>query len=115
MSTDTWLHTVRQLCGEVDRLTAILEEGSIIAPRLRLQDSGQGWELVFEEVWANDRDGVYTAPVDFTMFKDRFNWVDEQLKKQKNCFRSDSGAWRFCNKQEAEHFLTLYYLKWSPG
>lgn len=107
MSTDTWLHTVRQLCSEVDRLTAILDESSNLDPKLRVHDTGEGWELVVE--WTYDDLERYCE----ILFEDRVEWITKQLKKQKNCFRADSGAWRFYSKRDAEQFLTLYYLKWS--
>lgn len=113
MTDKVWLHTLQQLCSEVDRLTAMLEEGSAIVPRVRASKSGHGWELVFEEVWPDDVTNEYTTRPDWPMLEDRIDWINEQLTKQKNCVRIDTGAWQFQNKHDAEKFITLYHLTWT--
>jgi hypothetical protein len=113
VTNDVWLHTLEQLCSEVDRLTAMLEHGSSIVPKLRAQKLDQGWELVFEEVWPDDVNGEFTTKPEWTMLEDQINWITAQLEKQKNCVRIDAGAWQFQNKRDAEKFITLYHLTWT--
>jgi hypothetical protein len=111
VSNPAWLHTLRQLCNEVDQLAHIMEQGPGIIPKL--SQTEQGWELTLAEVWDDNIFEVRWLQSGSEMLDEKIEWVDQKLQSQQNCAKIDFDRWVFQDKIDAEKFITLYHLTWA--
>lgn len=106
---DPWLHIVRAIEPEVDRLQAMLEKSIPIKPLL-LQNKKGAWLITI----ARDQESAYQKYYlddEIETFNNRIEWAVAELENW-DAWRSSYDTWIFSSKEEAEKFITFYYLKW---
>ena len=96
----------------INQLETILKGWAVspvIKPTIR-QDPGPHCILSLDETWPDELSiGGNTTSLDRCVA-----WVTDQLEDNDQCNRISWNMWLFTSKQEAEKFLTVFYLAWAP-
>lgn len=104
---DPWLHILRSLEPELDRLTEMLVAGPYSKPELWKNSHGK-WAVTIQEVWNDNTISDVNLSVNFN---NCIIWTEEELKKWE-CKRTSYDTWVFKSKRNAEKFITLFLLQW---
>ena len=84
-----------------------------IRPKLSRKRSQNMWGIVLEEVWPEDIEDHQKIRSSSNNLDERVEWATEKLKNWKGARRMAWDQWYFDNKQNAEKFITYYYLTWE--
>ena len=107
--SDIWSNAIKQICPEIDELTAIMNDESTIKPIIEFKRSRCMVSLV--ELFPGDHVDPYdTTPT--RKFHERVEWMADELTSWEKCTRLGWNDWRFEQKRDAEKFITLYNLIW---
>jgi len=104
----SWVESIKQICPDYDELVDYMEQGSIVKPCL--EKKGRRWVLRIDEIVP---DSVKYRYSDLNNLDKRVDWTLNQLKDWPDCIRTSWDMWSFKKKDDAEKFITLYYLKWE--
>lgn len=107
--SDPWAHIVKAIEPEIDKLTRIMAQGSVIKPVLTRNNKG-AWAITI----TRDSYDQYYIDNDIENFNNRIEWAITELENW-DCWRSSYDTWIFASKDEAEKFMTYYILKWASA
>lgn len=105
--TSAWQHILETIEPNIQELQRILDRGQVIKPLLNRNKKG-AWQVTLDYK-NNDDLLIDIAP---EAFNDRIEWAVEEIENW-DAWRSSYDTWVFSSKDEAEKFITFYYLKWA--
>jgi hypothetical protein len=87
--------------------------GSMIKPTLHRRANGPNYwyRLQLVEDFGSVDDAGNTMPS--RKLDECVDWVTEKLKDHPECSRKAWDMWDFKHRQDAEKFLTVFYLSWE--
>ena len=112
MTTDPWHQVLLAIEPAYDTYKDAMQQGPRYVPVLTQGPSTMHpWEIYIEEQWP---DGVrYGTSKSGKELAIRCTWCEDQLDKWSDVIQWDRNRWLFKSKQDAEKFITFYYLSWE--
>lgn len=85
----------------------VVGQDPVIKPVLK-HASGPNWLLTLKEVWPTQYKSSSSTKLD-----DCVEWTATSLGRSDVCRRLSENVWSFKSKQDAEKFLTMFYIRWT--
>ena len=112
MTSDPWHQVLLAIEPAYDTYKDAMQQGPRYVPVLTRGPSTLcPWEVNIEEQWP---DGIkYGTTESSKELAIRYTWSESQLDKWPDVIRWGLTSWLFKNQNDAEKFITLYYLRWQ--
>jgi hypothetical protein len=85
-----------------------VDNNTKIKPTLIKRGNGANHRWCLQLVEERETNTYHTSRLDESV-----EWTDNQLKDWPNCERKSWDMWDFKHKNDAEKFITLFYLTWQ--